>query len=196
MFFLLNPFFMSIYFLSFFKSLDHKTLNRVLFRGSFIALVVFCLCAIVGDRLFSDVLHSRFLSFQIFGGLVLLTIGYRMVFRGHEALNIWRESPEHIVGAIAMPFFIGPGTIMAAIVAGSNLPPAYAILSITIAVGLTVISIVILKKLYDHLSRKKEKLVQSYINIVGRAMALIVGTFAIEMILSGLESWIKGMSQH
>ncbi|MCB9095365.1 MAG: MarC family protein [Halobacteriovoraceae bacterium] len=190
MFFLLNPLFMSIYFLDFFKSMKSDMLNRVLFRGAFIAFLVFCLCALVGDRLFTDVLHARFLSFQVFGGLILLTFGYRMVFEGNEALTIWREKPDHIVGAIAMPFFIGPGTIMAAIVAGTKLSAKMSILSISIAMISTVMSIVFLKKLYDHLNQKNEKLVQAYINITGRVMALAVGTFAIEMILSGLESWI------
>lgn len=191
--FLLNPFFMSIYLLGFFKSLEKDVFTKVLIRGSTIAFMVFCLFSLVGDRIFSDLLHSRFLSFQIFGGIIFLIIGIRMVFEGEEALNHWRENPEHISGAIAMPFFIGPGTVMASVVIGTQQPPGMAAVAIFTAVSVTVVSLVVLKGLYDHLSRKKEKLIQSYVNTMGRIMALVVGTFSIEMILNGLETWINGL---
>ena len=46
-----------------------------------------------------------------------------------------------------------------------------------------------MKYLYDYVRERNELLVQRYIEIAGRITALIVGTFAIEMIMRGLEGW-------
>jgi small neutral amino acid transporter SnatA (MarC family) len=37
---------------------------------------------------------------------------------------------------------------------------------------------------------RNEQIIQRYIEVTGRIMALVVGTFAIEMIMRGVFSWI------
>ena len=63
-------------------------------------------------------LHARFESFQIFGGLIFLVIGYRYVFEGADTIGVMRGAPNHLAGTIAMPFMIGPGTISASVITG------------------------------------------------------------------------------
>jgi small neutral amino acid transporter SnatA (MarC family) len=50
-----------------------------------------------------------------------------------------------------------------------------------------------LKKLHDFVRPRNEALVQRYIEIAGRIMALFIGTVAVEMIMQGLSSWTGGL---
>ena len=48
---------------------------------------------------------------------------------------------------------------------------------------------IVLKYLHDYVKARNEELVERYIDIAGRVTALVVGTFAIEMIMRGLAAW-------
>jgi hypothetical protein len=48
---------------------------------------------------------------------------------------------------------------------------------------------IVLKYLHDYVRVRNDELVQRYIDIAGRVTALVVGTFAIEMIMRGLVAW-------
>ncbi len=191
LFMLLNPFLLSIYLLDLIQALHGTTFRRVLARGAAISTVVFVLFALAGDAFFSEVLHVRFASFLIFGGIVFLVIAIRFALVGPEAIRSLRGEPEQVAGSIAMPFMIGPGTVSASILAGSKLSPGWAALSIITAMLAASIALMALKALHDAVRKKYEAFVERYIDIVGRISALLIGTFAIEMILNGLDLWLE-----
>lgn len=187
---LLNPFLMIIYLIDLVQDLESATFNRVLVRASLISSAVFVTFALLGDLIFARLLQARFESFQIFGGIIFLIIGIRFVFSGTEAMRGIRGHPEHIAGSIAMPIMIGPATISASILAGNRLPHLWAIGAIVLAVGLSVLVMVALKRIHDFVRPRNEGLVERYIEIMGRVTALVVGTFSIEMIMQGLRAWL------
>lgn len=184
---LLNPFLLSIYLIDFIQKLSFTQFAQVLMQGTSISCCVFVLFAWLGDAIFQDILQVRFASFLIFGGIVFLIIGIRFVFRGSEALRSLRGNPQEEAGVIAMPYMIGPGTVSASILAGSRLTKWMASLSILTALTLTVIGIFVFKGLHDYVKKRDEKLVERYIDVVGRVMALVIGTLSIEMIVQGIE---------
>ncbi|GAF05277.1 hypothetical protein JCM21142_94004 [Saccharicrinis fermentans DSM 9555 = JCM 21142] len=49
----------------------------------------------------------------------------------------------------------------------------------------------LLKRLHDKIHGKKEELIEQYIDISGRVIALLLGTVSIELIMSGLIFWVK-----
>jgi multiple antibiotic resistance protein len=89
-----------------------------------------------------------------------------------------------------MPFMIGPGTVSASVLAGGRLPAWQAAGAITIALILVVVSILAFKWLHDFVKQRNERLVERYLEVTGRMMALVIGTFAVEMILQGIETWL------
>lgn len=186
---LLNPFLLVIYMLDVFEKLPPETFRRVLFRAGVISFLVFSAFALLGDFLFRDILQAQFASFQVFGGIIFLLIGLQFLFQGNSAIAALRGESQHIAGAIAMPIMIGPGTIGASILIGKRLTHFHAVLAVAAAVLVSVIVITLLKYLHDYVRERNEKLVDRYIEIAGRAMALVVGTFAVEMIMRGLEGW-------
>lgn len=193
LFFLLNPFLMVIYLLDLIEDMTSTEFALALVKGTAISAAVFIVFAWVGDTIFTDVLHARFSAFLIFGGVVFLVIGIRFVFGGASVLRGLRGgSKESAAGSIAMPFMIGPGTVGAAILAGGNIESKWlAAFSIVLALLGTVLSVLALKYLHDFVRARNEKMVERYIDVVGRISALIIGTFSINMILSGLELWLE-----
>jgi multiple antibiotic resistance protein len=191
LFMLLNPFLLVVYLIDVFNKLPSRTFRVVIIRAGIISAIVFSLAAILGDVLFRDLLQAEFASFQVFGGVVFLLIGLRFVFQGNSAIKGLRGESRYIAGSIAMPLMIGPGTIGASIVVGKRLSQVNAILAITLAVMVSVGLMILLKYVHDYVRVRNEELLQRYIEIAGRVTALVVGTFAIEMIMRGLATWIE-----
>ena len=188
---LLNPFLMSIYMIGMIRNSEAKLFNRALIQGCVIAFVVFMLFAWGGETIFSKYLNVRFEAFQIFGGLIFLVIGYRYVFQGADTIGEMRGAPEHLAGTIAMPFMIGPGTISAAVVTGIGLPIGGAALIIAFTLAITCSLLILMKFAHDHLRYKHAKYIDRYVDIVGRLSALLIGTIAIDMMITGIVGVIR-----
>lgn len=187
---LLNPFLLVVYMADMMQKLDQAQFRRVLIRAGFIAGAVFCCFAVLGDVIFSRVIHAEFASFQIFGGLIFILIGLQFVFRGPTAISILRGESAQIAGAIAMPVLIGPGTVSASVIIGKRLEPLFACATVLAAVATSLVLVLLLKGLHDYVRPRSELLVERYIEIAGRVTALYVGTVAIEMIMQGIRTWL------
>ena len=191
LFVLLNPFLMSIYLISLIKELSLREFTLVMVRAHIISGLAFVLFAVAGESIFENVFQVRFASFLIFGGIIFLLIGIRSVFSGKMALIETRGNPEHIAGAVAMPFMIAPGTLGASVLIGSTLPNGMAATAIFIAVLASLVSIMVFKLIHDPVKKRNERLLNRYVEIIGRVVDLFTGTYAIEMIARGLEIFIK-----
>lgn len=186
---LFNPFLMSIYLLDLIQDLDRHAFFRVLSRATIISGVVFILFAWGGEAIFSDILQVKFESFLIFGGIIIFLIAIDMVFSGSESIRRMRGGdPSRISGSIAMPFMIGPGTISASVLAGNSLSIPLAIGVIILALMLTVIMLMALKHVFDIVKVRHTDLLERYIDITGRAGALLTGTIGVQMILQGIQN--------
>ncbi len=188
---LLNPFLVIIYLIDVVQKLDRRQFARVMVGAGMIATGVFCIFAVLGDAIFSDLVRAEFASFQIFGGVVFLLIGVQFVFRGPTAIEILRGESEHLTGAIAMPGLIGPGTISASVIMGKRSSPEIACAAVVFAVCASILIMILLKVLHDFVLPRRERLVQKYIEVAGRITALFVGTISVEMIMQGLLTWAR-----
>jgi len=187
---LLNPFLVVIYLIDMIEHLERKQFTRIIIHAGLIATVAFICFAILGDAIFSNLVHAEFASFQIFGGVIFLLIGLQFVFQGPRAIDILRGQSEHLAGAIAMPILVGPGTVSASVVIGQQLEPFLASVAVVTAVSISLAIMLLLKRAYDYFMPRKEQVIKHYVEIAGRVMALFVGTIAIEMIMRGLRTWV------
>lgn len=189
LFMLLNPFLMIVYLMDVVKELDSGVFASVLYRAGIVSAIVFSIFAMTGEAFFQHVLQARFESLQIFGGIVFLIIGLQFVFTGKTAIVQLRGEAKRLFGVITMPLMIGPGSISASILIGSKLNSIQSVAAILLAVSLSVLTLLLLKRLHDYVIPRREPLVERYVEIMGRVTALVVGTFAIEMIMRGLQAW-------
>lgn len=188
---LLNPFLLIVYLIDIVKKKPFKIFSSVLVRAGIISFIVFSAFALLGDSIFDNVFQARFASFQIFGGIVFLITGLQFVFKGNASIETLRGESKHVAGAIAMPIFIGPGTITYSVIIGERHDKITAVIAIAIAIIICISIIILLKKLHDKIHSKKEELIEQYIDIAGRVIALLLGTISIELILSGLSFWFN-----
>jgi small neutral amino acid transporter SnatA (MarC family) len=113
------------------------------------------------------------------------------VLTGADAMRAMRGQPEHIAGSIAMPFIIGPGTVSASVVVGARLPVPHAIGVIAVALAVTVVLVTAIKFAHDFFKERNARLFDRYMEVVGRVSALLIGTFAVDMIFEGLGAWLQ-----
>jgi small neutral amino acid transporter SnatA (MarC family) len=191
LFVLLNPFALSVYLVDVIHQNHWSVVLRVLLRASVISFLVFAVFALAGELVFTRGLNVRFAAFQIFGGLVFLLVGIRLMLGGAKAIETLRGPAEHLAGAIAMPFMIGPGTVSAAVLVGSRLETSLALLAIAAALTLASLCLVGIKLLLDRVREINSRLIERYVDVAGRIAALTAGTVAVEMILQGFDSWLS-----
>lgn len=196
LFVLLNPFTMSVYLLELIRALKFPDFANQLVRAGAISLLVFLIFASAGDRIFQDFLQVRFSSFLIFGGITFLIIGVRLILGVGPPVEALRPQSGQVSGAIAMPFIVGPGTISASVMTGNRLELIFSVLAIALALCSAIAAILIIKRLHDYVRDRNERLIQRYTDIAGRVTALFTGTFAIEMILMGIEGWLTYVAAH
>ena len=187
---LLNPFLLIMYVLDIVQEYGKKEFSRVLVRAGVISFLIFVLFVFFGDLFFGELLQARFESFQIFGGVVFLIIGIRFVFLGNKAMEGLRGAPKHISASIAIPIMVGPATISAAIIAGKRLGMVMGMLSIAVSLVVSVLFMVLLKHVHDFVRPKREVLIRRYMEIAGKMIAIVVGTFSVEMIMQGITRWL------
>ena len=189
LFVLLNPFLLIVYLADPVSRLTLARFATALMGAGIIGIGIFCVFALIGDLIFVRILHARFASFQVFGGLVFLLIALQFVFRGPGSIEMLRGDARHLSGSIAMPILVGPGTLSASVVIGKRLNPLAAFAAISLSVAASVGIMVLLKMLHDFVLARNAKLVERYTDVAGRILALYAGTFSVEMILTGLTSW-------
>lgn len=187
---LLNPFLVIVYLVDVINKLSRPRFLSVLVRAGLISTVVFSIFAVLGDAIFARFLQADFASFQIFGGVIFLLIGIQFVFHGNSAIEGLRGESEYIAGAIAMPIMIGPGTISISVLAGQRLQSGLAVLSIILAMVICIGVMMLLRLVHDYVRPKNEKLIERYTEIAGRITSIVIGTFAVEMIMQGLKEWL------
>lgn len=117
-------------------------------------------------------------SFSIAGGLLLLLLSFELLLKGWELKG---DAVE--VGAVplAFPLLVGPGAITTTIITVERYGIAVALLSVGIAILLTLIVFNFMHML-NRLLGKLGSL------IVSRVMAILIAAIAIEFIISGIES--------
>ncbi len=191
LFVLLNPFIMSIYLIELVNALKFGIFSRQIIWAGIISFSIFIFFAYAGDKIFTDVLQIRFMSFLIFGGITFLIVGTRLLLSMGSPIEVLHPNSENLSAAIAMPFMVGPGTISASVLAGTRLDFPLAVLAIFLAMVSAIFAILVFKWVHDFVRKRNEKWVERYTTIAGRATALFTGAFAIEMILKGIELWLK-----
>ena len=192
---LLNPFLLVVYLNDIMQKRSQKDFSYFVGTAGLISASVFVLFAIAGDVIFDRLLQAEFSSFRIFGGIIFLLISLKFIFSGGGVvMSTLRADSKHIASNIAMPIMIGPGTIGISVIAGKKLPIPAAVAAIMIALATTVLILIVLKAVHDFVSRKNESLIEQYVELSGKITAIVLGTYAIDMIMRGIKSWIEILS--
>jgi len=187
---ILNPLLLIVYVIGLVRELSLRTFAGVLVRGGMIATAIFSAFALLGDLVFATFLKAEFASFQIFGGITFLVVGINFILKGNQAIAGLRGPVHSAAVSFAMPILVGPASVSASVIIGKVLSPLLAILAVILAVAISVGVMIALKHLHDWVKPRGGQLVERYIEIAGRLVAFVVGTYAVELIMKGTLIWV------
>ncbi len=186
---LLNPFLLVIYLVDIIKNISLKKYASTITLAGVISTIVFIFFAVAGDIIFKDIVQAKFSSFQIYGGIVFLLISLNYIFNGNAAISDLRGDSQNKVGAIAMPILIGPGSLNVSVLAGKTLGGLQSAMAILISVTFAVLVLILLKMLHDLVLPRNARIIDRYVDVMGRVTSLYLGTVAIQMIMTGIKNW-------
>ena len=161
-----------------------RKVRAVSTKASIVAFLILFSFIFLGNIIFTQIFHVDLFSFQILGGLILFTLGYRALTKG-----VFYESEEHhsiveqTVVPLASPLIAGPATITAVIALTAQNGVFLTTFATLIAIAINFVIMLSSIGLY--------KLLKHY-NLVGaliRLTGLIVSTISVQMILEGISRW-------
>jgi multiple antibiotic resistance protein len=161
-----------------------REVRAVSAKASLVAFLILFSFILLGNIIFTQIFHVDLFSFQILGGLILFTLGYRALTKG-----VFYESEEHhtlagqTVVPLASPLIAGPATITAVIALTAQ--DGVLITSFATLIAIAVNFVVMLSSIGLYKLLKHYNLVGALIRLTG----LIVSTISVQMILTGISAW-------
>jgi multiple antibiotic resistance protein len=168
-----------------------KEQSRVAARAAIVALVALVAFAFAGEALLG-LLKVQIGAFKIAGGLLLLKVGFDMVFaeRTHRQLADDAKTsapppPDPSVFPLAIPIITGPGALTASVaLVNPTDSHNYANAVIFVIVAVIVIIITYISMLAAETLTKRFG--QTGIDAVGRIVGIVVAAIAVQMVVNGI----------
>jgi MarC family membrane protein len=169
-----------------------KEQSRIATRAAIVAAIALIAFAFAGEALL-EALGVEIGAFKIAGGLLLLKVGFDMVFaeRTHrqvadDAKTDAPPTPDPSVFPLAIPIITGPGALTASVALLHPTEGRSANAFIFVAVALVVVAITYVSMLAAQQLTKRFG--QTGIDAVGRVVGIVVAAIAVQMIVNGVSS--------
>jgi multiple antibiotic resistance protein len=178
LFFVMNPLGNIPVFVSVLQHIEPKRQKKIIIRESFIALLILIIFLFSGKQ----ILHSMSISesaLSIAGGMILFLISIKMIFPGYEAREIPKAEPFLV--PLAVPLFAGPAAMtMTMLLAEQNIWVTFIALLISWALS----ALLLLASF-----RISKIMGMRGLTAIERLMGMLLTTIAIQMFLSGINSY-------
>lgn len=171
------------------KEFDIVHKKKIAIRASFIAFLILLFFIVIGQLILEGMAVSLD-AFQISGGVILFLFALTMIFGdgkpAQEKSGI--TDYKHVtIFPIAIPSIASPGAIMAVVLMTDNHIYTIQQQSITVALVLMIIAITSLILLTaNHL---QERIGDYGITVISKIMGLILASYAVQSILSGISNY-------
>lgn len=160
---------------------------RVMLRECAIALGVLIVCIFAGDPLLT-LLGVSDRSLNIAGGVILFVIALHMVFR--SAQSVFGDAPggEPFIVPLAIPSIAGPTAIATVILLASRAPQRLLewCAAVTVAIAASFAAMLFAERIARALGVRG-------LAALERLMGLVLTAVAVEMILRGVEEFVRGL---
>lgn len=172
-------------FVSLLRGVEEKRRARVIVRECLIALAVLLLFAFFGRALL-DLFGLSERSLSIAGGLILFLIALHMIFRSGQDIYGEKTSGDPFIVPLAIPAIAGPAAIATVILQVSRAPGR--LLEWVAAVIITMAVMLVTMLFAERISRWfGERALVAF----ERLMGLLLTAIAVEMLLSGIEGFVR-----
>ena len=159
--------------------------TRVILRECGIAFLVLVIFVFFGDAMLS-LLGLSSSSLHIAGGLILFLIALRMIFRRPEGIFGDVISGEPFIVPLAIPSIAGPTAIATVMLMVSRAPQRLLewLAAATVAMLITLAVLVFAERLSKVIGERG-------LLALERLMGLILTAIAVEMLLQGIQSFVR-----
>ena len=176
-------------YISVLKDIDPARHPKIIIRELFIALVIIILFNFIGDALM-EFLNVKMSTILVSGGIILFLIALNMIFPGKKDPDV--ELPpdkEPFIVPLAMPLVAGPAVLAAVMLySGQHAGNSFLTLGAIIIAWAASTLILLSSPLWQRLLGKRGLIACE------RLMGLVLTLIAIQMLLGGLEMFLKSAS--
>jgi len=176
-------------FVSLMRPVDPRRRVRVIVRECAIALAVLLLFAIFG-RFLLDRFSLSDRSLNLAGGIILFLIAMRMIFRTQEGIFGALPAGEPFIVPLAIPSIAGPAAIATVILLVSRAPqrlPEW-LAAVTVAMAFSLFTLLLAERISRWLG---EQVLAAF----ERLMGLLLTAIAVEMLLRGIEGFVRHLQE-
>ena len=167
------------------RNVPRERRTRVVLRECLIAYVLL-LAFLFGGRSFLALMQLSEASLSIAGGVILFLIALRMIFHGPEGIFGETASPEPFIVPLAIPSIAGPAAIATVVLLVSRAPhrlPEW-LLAVTVAVAACLVVLVFAERISRWVG-------EGVLAAFERLMGLLLTAIAVEMLLRGIEGFVR-----
>ncbi|MCD8529099.1 MAG: MarC family protein [Chitinophagales bacterium] len=171
------------------KEFDLKHKRKIAIRASFVAFFVLLFFILVGQIILEGMdvtLHA----FQISGGIILFLFALTMIFgegKPETEIHMIKDYKHVTIFPVAIPSIASPGAIMAVVLLTDN--HIYT-LTQQLATSFLVLLVILLTMVLLLLANKVQKIIGEYgITVISKIMGLILASYAVQSVLSGLKDF-------
>jgi MarC family membrane protein len=127
-------------------------------------------------------------SFQIAGGIILFLIALRMIFRSREGIFGDTPAGEPLIVPLAIPSIAGPAAIATVVLLVSRAPQRLVewLLAATVAIAVSFVVLIFAERISRWLG---ERVLDAFEKLMG----LLLTAIAVEMLLRGIEGFVRYM---
>lgn len=169
------------------RNVEPRRRTRIILRECAIAFVVLLVFLLFGRQILG-VLRLSEDTLRIAGGVILFLIALNMIFPGSGArMTDAPEGGEPFIVPLAIPLISGPSAMVTAMLISGNDPSR-----MLQWVGALVLTIGTSATVFLLANRMQKVLGPHVIAAFERLMGLVLAAISIDMLLKGLESYLKG----
>lgn len=171
------------------KQLDTYHKKKVAIRASFIAFLILLFFIVVGQIILEG-MKVTLDAFQISGGVILFLFALTMIFgegKPESEKHLIQDYKHVTIFPVAIPSIASPGAIMAVVLLTDN--HLYSIQQ-QIVSTLLVLIVVSITMVILLLANRVQKRIGDYgITVISKVMGLILASYAVQSILTGLKDF-------
>ena len=171
------------------KKLDKNNQRKVAIRGPLMAFMILFIFIVVG-QIVLDGMEVSLDAFQISGGVILFLFALTMVFgegKPESEKHMITDYKDVTIFPVAIPSIASPGAIMAVVLMTDN--NLYTFEQQVITTVLVFVVIVLTCLLLLAANKVQEKVGEYGITVVSKIMGLILASYAVQSILTGLKDF-------
>ena len=171
------------------KEFDRYHKKKIAIRASGIAFLILLFFIVIGQLILEGMSVSLD-AFQISGGVILFLFALTMIFgdgKPEEEKNNITDYKHVTIFPIAIPSIASPGAIMAVVLLTDN--HLYTIQEQTITTVLVLVVIAITCFILLMANKLQERIGNYGITVISKIMGLILASYAVQSILSGISNY-------